>query len=1456
MFWALLAFPAPGMRASVPSTTSVHTAQSAQRDGTRSPHGPLTIPCENCHTSAGWKPIRAVPEFDHNKTKYPLRGLHEKVQCTQCHIKPVFTDVGKNCADCHADIHRRQMGSDCAQCHTVNGWEKSTQQVKDHQNRFPLFGAHAAVPCEGCHKQAATGQFLGLSTQCDSCHLQDWKNTTNPPHANAGTAFASGNCQGCHSFDSWLGAKFDHSTTGFLLTAGHANVACAQCHINNNYNLQILPSACGTSGCHLTTWQQTNNPPHPTAGPAFAAANCSNCHTTAGWTTATFDHSTTGFLLTNGHANVACAACHINNNYNLQIAPTNCGNSGCHLTTWQQTNNPVHSSSGSTFAAANCANCHTTVSWTTASFDHSTTGFTLTGAHVTTACALCHVNNNYTLTAANTDCYGCHQAAWTSTQTLGGSVPNHVTAGFPTAQCATCHNTTAWSGATFDHSTTGFPLTNSHQMAPAGKVTACAQCHINNNYALNIQPNDCGNSGCHLTTWQTTNNPTHSTSGSAFAAANCATCHNTISWGGTSFDHSTTGFALVGTHMSPSPTPCASCHVNNNYTLTSADCMTCHTPDWNKTQTIGGNVPNHVTAGFPSTASACSTCHTITTWANGVFDHSATGFALTNGHANVACALCHINGNYNLTIQPTDCGNSGCHLTKWQQTTQPVHSTSGPAFAAANCSKCHTTQGWDAASFDHSVTGFALTGTHMSPTPTPCAACHINNNYTLNSADCMTCHTPDWNKTQTLGGNVPNHVASNFPTSAGACSSCHTITVWADGKFDHSTTGFPLANSHQLAPAGKVASCASCHINGNYTLTIQPNDCGNSGCHLSTWQTTNNPTHSTSGPTFAAANCSTCHNTITWTTATFDHSTTGFPLTGSHQLAPAGRVNACTDCHVNNNYTLTAANTDCYGCHQAAWQSTQTLGGSVPNHVTAGFPTSQCSTCHNTTTWLNATFDHSTTGFPLTNSHQMAPAGKVTACAQCHINNNYALKTQPTDCGNAGCHLTTWQTTNNPTHPTAGAPFAAANCATCHNTITWTTAVFDHSTTGWPLVGSHQLAPAGKVVACTDCHVNNNYTFTAANTDCYGCHQTAWQSTQTLGGNVPNHITAGFPTSQCSTCHDMISWLDGKFDHSTTGFPLTNSHQMAPAGKVTACAQCHINNNYALTIQPTDCGNSGCHLSTWQTTNNPTHPSAGAPFAAANCSTCHNTITWTTATFDHSTTGWPLTGSHQLAPAGKVVACTDCHVNNNYTFTAANTDCYGCHQAAWTSTQTLGGAVPNHVSAGFPTSQCSTCHDTVNWADGKFDHSTTGWALTGAHLDTTKAPCSACHVNNNYTLTSANTACYGCHVAAWTSTQTLGGSVPNHISAGYPTTCDTCHTTTSWLGATFNHTWFPVPHHGSVCADCHQVSTDYSNFTCIACHTQNGAHSQTSTNNQHGGVGGYVYGPETCYACHKNGGGG
>ena len=149
---------------------------------THSPHGNLSLPCQNCHTATSWKPIRAVPEFDHNRTEYPLRGMHQSVTCIQCHVKPVFSNVGQRCQDCHADIHKRQLGANCEQCHTVRGWQVSIQQVQQHNNRFPLTGAHAAVECDSCHKGAATSQFQTMSTQCYSCHAADFKTATSPNH--------------------------------------------------------------------------------------------------------------------------------------------------------------------------------------------------------------------------------------------------------------------------------------------------------------------------------------------------------------------------------------------------------------------------------------------------------------------------------------------------------------------------------------------------------------------------------------------------------------------------------------------------------------------------------------------------------------------------------------------------------------------------------------------------------------------------------------------------------------------------------------------------------------------------------------------------------------------------------------------------------------------------------------------------------------------------------------------------------------------------------------------------------------------------------------------------------------------------------------------------------------------------------------------------------------------------
>src|ERR1035438_8346667 len=64
--------------------------QNMQRGPVRSPHGSLNIACGNCHTSIGWQPLRGVPEFNHNReTTYPLKGMHTKVECAQCHANMI-----------------------------------------------------------------------------------------------------------------------------------------------------------------------------------------------------------------------------------------------------------------------------------------------------------------------------------------------------------------------------------------------------------------------------------------------------------------------------------------------------------------------------------------------------------------------------------------------------------------------------------------------------------------------------------------------------------------------------------------------------------------------------------------------------------------------------------------------------------------------------------------------------------------------------------------------------------------------------------------------------------------------------------------------------------------------------------------------------------------------------------------------------------------------------------------------------------------------------------------------------------------------------------------------------------------------------------------------------------------------------------------------------------------------
>jgi hypothetical protein len=610
-------------------------SRPAQLPGTRNPHGTINIPCNNCHTSTSWKPIRGIPEFTHEKTRYPLRGMHEKVECMQCHTKLVFTNVGPKCADCHADIHRRQFGANCDQCHTISGWNVSVQAIRNHFNRFPLVGAHAALDCAACHKGIATGQFQGLPTQCYSCHTREFQQTTNPTHLTSGFPTA---CEQCHGMNTWLDAKFNHQqVTGFALIGAHAQLQCTACHIGGKF--LGTPATC--VGCHLKDFQGAANPNHVLAG---FPQTCQTCHTTTAWQPANFNHNTlTKFPLTGAHVAVACAQCHINGVF--AGTPTTCVS--CHLKNFQGTANPNHAAAG---FPQTCDTCHTTTAWQPANFNHNTfTTFPLTGAHVTVACTLCHINSVYA--GAPTTCVGCHLKNY-----QGTTNPAHAAAGFPT-DCTLCHATTAWTGAVFNHATTGFPLTGAHT------TVACSSCHVNNNYSLTVTT--CVS--CHLNLYQTTTSPNHASVG---FPTDCTLCHTTTAWQPSTFNHNTTAFPLTGYHATS--VPCASCHVNNNFTTLPTDCYGCHKTDYQATTN-----PNHAAAGFPTT---CTTCHTTSSWLGATFNH--TWFNLNHGGANGVCSTCHTNSaDYAVFV----CTN--CH-TKAQ--TDPHHSgVNGYVWNSANCYQCH-----------------------------------------------------------------------------------------------------------------------------------------------------------------------------------------------------------------------------------------------------------------------------------------------------------------------------------------------------------------------------------------------------------------------------------------------------------------------------------------------------------------------------------------------------------------------------------------------------------------------------------------------------------------------------------------------------------------------------------------------------------------------------------------------
>jgi hypothetical protein len=773
------------------------TPAAAQQDAprTRSPHGRLEIPCQNCHASDSWKPIRAEPDFNHNQqTRFPLSGQHTSVACASCHVQPVFANTAQTCASCHADFHRRQFGASCENCHTVKGWRVQIEAVQHHANRFPLVGAHSVAACESCHRGAASGVFTGLGTACVSCHSQDYQSARSIDHRSAGFATT---CETCHNLNQWRGARFDHNTaTRFTLRGAHTAVQCSSCHVGGSFK----GTASDCFSCHAADFNRTTNPDHRNAG---FPTSCQSCHTDLEWRNALFDHSIARFPLTGAHTAASCQQCHAGGQFTG--TPQTCV--ACHSREYEATAAPDHAAAS---FSRECAGCHTTSSWHGAQFDHNRSRFPLTGKHTAATCASCHEGNRFSGTPAI--CASCHSRDYEATRN-----PDHVAAAIPRT-CESCHTTATWLGAKFDHNAgTRFPLTGAHVNV------LCTTCHVNGRFAGT--PQTC--IGCHAAAFNRTTNPNHAAAG---FPQDCTTCHTTTTWTGARFDHNArTRFALTGSHVA---LLCVQCHAGNRFAGTPQDCASCHNPLYERTTN-----PNHVAAAFPRD---CALCHATSGWRPATFDHSRTRFPLTGAHTSATCLSCHVSGRY--AGLATSCVS--CHINRYNSTTSPNHAAAG---FPQDCALCHGTSAWRPASFDHSRTRFPLTGAHTSAT---CASCHSSSQYAGLSTTCVSCHLNRYNSTT-----APNHVAAGFPQD---CQLCHTTSQWRGAVFDHNRTRFALTGGHTTVQcanchignryAGTPTDCFSCHsrefntvTNPNHVAAGFPKTCAT--CHTTTTWTGARFTH-------------------------------------------------------------------------------------------------------------------------------------------------------------------------------------------------------------------------------------------------------------------------------------------------------------------------------------------------------------------------------------------------------------------------------------------------------------------------------------------------------------------------------------------------------------------------------------------------------------------------------------
>ena len=760
--------------------------------------------------------------------------------------------------------------------------------------------------------------------------------------------------------------------------------------------------------------------------------------------------------------------------------------------------------------------------------------------------------------------------------------------------------------AKFDHDTTGFILSGSHQRV------SCETCHTRG--IFKGTPKQC--EACHARDSQMGATKKHANH--IQSSNSCDDCHTEISFSDAAVDHSNVTGSCVACHNGTTATgktinhvksnnTCDNCHSTRAWTPARFDhtdvteaCSTCHNG-----VTARGKSGNHV-----QSSNNCGDCHTTSSW-NADFLHP---------NVTTGCFTCH-NGSTSGQKKSTSHVQSSnvcedCH------TGAPFQSwTSGVAFThpnvTAGCFTCH----------DGSTTGQKKSASHIQSSNN-CEDCHsgapfkswtsgVTFTHPNVTTGCFTCHN---------GSTTGQKKSTSHVQSSNTCEECHTgapFKSWTTGVFfTHPNVTTGCFTCHDGSTTGQKKSAS--HIQSSNTCEE---------CHSSTgfvsW---------TSGVTFTHPNvttgCFTCHN----------GSTTGQKKSASH--VPSSNV--CEDCHSDAPYkswtsgvTFTHPNvtTGCFTCHNGSTTGQKKSASHVPS-------SNVCEDCHS-----DAPYKSWTSGVTFLHPNV------TTGCFTCHNGSTTGQKKSASHVQSSNvcedCHsdapYKSWTSGVTFTHPNV-----TTGCFTCHN----------GSTSGQMKSASH--VPSSNI--CEDCHTSTTYTswlgvniHAGVTNNCYSCHNGT--SATAIGKNAAP--TLHVPSSNiCEDCHkNFTSFKGAKYDHSGVATCAQCHLTDAPGGShstSTKCENCHTfspKSWLVITFVHSDVATPGSCLDCHRNDKNPGHF-----VTTLVCDSCHSPSgTWKSkVTYDHGSANYP--GDH----GGNISRCTQCHTSNSQTVAYTNRStyapaCAGCH---------------------------------------------------------------------------------------------------------------------------------------------------------------------------------------------------